>query len=253
MSDPRHAIVTGAGSGIGAACAAALAEAHDVVSLFVHNEDEKAHAAAAATRDGGAEPLIVVCDVGDEASVEAGFARAIERYGAPLTLVNSAGVNMTGVPVRQMTLDHWRGTIGVDLTGAFLTTRAMLRACPDGASLVHISSIHAEVVRAGGADYAAAKAGLDKMVQTVAVEEGPRGIRVNAILPGMILTPMNERAMEDEDYRASLTKNIPMRRAGQPEEVADLAVFLASDRARYITGATIIIDGALSLLLGQGA
>ena len=253
MPDPRHAIVTGAGSGIGAACAAALAAAHDTVSLFVHSEDEAAHAAAAATRDGGAKPTIVICDVSVESSVEQAFAQAVERNGPPRSLVNSAGVNMSGVAVRDMTLDHWTRAISVDLTGAFLTTRAMLRACPDGSSLIHISSIHAEVVRAGGADYAAAKAGLDKMVQTVAVEEGPRGNRVNAILPGMILTPMNERAMKDEEYRAGLTKNIPMKRAGKPEEVADLAVFLASDRARYITGATIVIDGALSLLLGQGA
>ena len=253
MPDPRHAIVTGAGSGIGAACAAALADAHDRVTLMVHNEDERAHSVAAATEAGGAAPAIVICDVSDEASVEAAFAEAVEANGPPSTLVNSAGVNMTGVPVRDMTLDHWQRAIGVDLTGAFLTTRAMLRACPDGSSLIHISSIHAEVVRAGGADYAAAKAGLDKMVQTVAVEEGPRGNRVNAILPGMILTPMNQHAVEDQEYRASLTRNIPMKRAGQPEEVADLAVFLASDRARYITGATIVIDGALSLLLGQGA
>ncbi len=253
MPETRHAIVTGAGSGIGAACAAALAAAHDTVSLFIHNHDEEARAAAAATKGGGATPTLIVCDVSDEASVEAAFAEAVGTNGPPSTLVNSAGVNMSGVPVRDMTLDHWRKAIGVDLTGAFLVTRAMLRACPDGASLIHISSIHAEVVRAGGADYAAAKAGLDKMVQTVAVEEGPRGNRINAILPGMILTPMNERAMADEDYRASLTRNIPMKRAGKPEEVADLAVFLASDRARYITGATIVIDGALSLLLGQGA
>ena len=253
MPDSRHAIVTGAGSGIGAACAAALADAHDTVSLFVHDEDERARSAAAATRAGGAEPTMVVCDVSDEGSVDAAFAQAVGANGPPSTLVNSAGVNMSGVPVRKMTLDHWRRAISVDLTGAFLTTRAMLRACPDGSSLIHISSIHAEAVRAGGADYAAAKAGLDKLVQTVAVEEGPRGTRVNAILPGMILTPMNKRAMEDEAYRRSLTQNIPMKRAGTAEEVADLAVFLASDRARYITGATIVIDGALSLLLGQGA
>ena len=253
MADGTHTIVTGSESGIGRACAVALAATGRAVSLFVHAEDERSAASLKAVRDAGAEASVHACDVGDEASVAAAFAAAVAAHGPPDTLVNSAGVNMDPTPVRDMPLDHWRRAIGTDLTGAFLTTRAMLNACPDGASLIHISSIHAEVVRAGGADYAAAKAGLDKMVQTVAVEEGPRGNRVNAILPGMILTPMNERAMNDADYRASLVRNIPMRRAGRPEEVAALAVFLAGDGARYITGATIVVDGALSLLLGQGA
>lgn len=248
-----HAIVTGSESGIGAACAAALAASHAAVTLLVYDENDEARDSARAVEAAGATATVVRCDVGKEESVTSAFAEAVEAHGAPTTLVNSAGVNMSGVCLRDMDLDHWTRAISTDLTGAFLTTRAMLRACPDGSSLIHISSIHAEVVRAGGADYAAAKAGLDKMVQTVAVEEGPRGTRINAILPGMILTPMNKRAMADEDYRASLTKNIPMKRAGTPEEVAALAVFLASDRARYITGATIVIDGALSLLLGQGA
>ncbi len=253
MADGGHAIVTGSESGIGRACAVALGATGRAVSLFVHDEDERSAASLRAVRDTGATASVHRCDVGDEASVGDAFAAAIGAHGAPDTLVNSAGVNMTGVALRDMDLAHWSRAIGTDLTGAFLTTRAMLNACPDGSAIVQISSIHAEVVRAGGADYAAAKAGLDKMVQTVAVEEGPRGNRVNAVLPGMILTPMNARATTDAAYRESLEANIPMRRAGQPEEVADLVVFLAGDRARYITGATIVIDGALSLLLGQGA
>jgi len=119
--------------------------------------------------------------------------------------------------------------------------------------ILQISSIHAYAVRAGGADYCAAKGGLSNLVETLAIEEAPRGIRVNAIEPGMILTPMNARAESDDAYRRTLEQNIPLGRAGQPSEVADLAVFLASDQARYITGARIVIDGGLSLMQALGA
>lgn len=108
-------------------------------------------------------------------------------------------------------------------------------------------------MRAGGADYCAAKGGLTNLVETLAIEEAARGIRVNAIEPGMILTRMNARAQSDAAYRASRERNIPMGRAGRPEEVADLAVFLASDKARYITGARIVVDGGLSLMQALGA
>ena len=170
-------------------------------------------------------------------------------------LVNSAGINMTGVPVRDMALDQWRRMLDTDLTGAFLTSRRFLknRAKGLGGSIIHISSIHAYAVRAGGADYCAAKGGVTNLTETLAVEEALNGVRVNAIEPGMILTPMNARATEDPAVRRSLEKNIPMDRAGRPEEVADLAVFLASDKASYITGARVVIDGGLSLLQGLGA
>ena len=106
---------------------------------------------------------------------------------------------------------------------------------------------------AGAADYCAAKAGLKRLTETMALEEARRGIRVNAVSPGMILTPMNARAVADEEWRASLTDDIPAGRAGTAEEVAGLAVWLASPAAAYVTGASVVIDGGLSLMLGQGA
>ena len=108
-------------------------------------------------------------------------------------------------------------------------------------------------MRAGGADYCSAKGGLTNLVKTLAIEEAPNNVRVNGIEPGMILTPMNERAVEDAAYRQSLEVNIPMKRAGRPEEVAYLARWLASDEAAYVTGANIVMDGGLSLLQGLGA
>jgi glucose 1-dehydrogenase len=146
--------------------------------------------------------------------------------------------------------------LDTDLTGAFLTSRRFLLGrgeAPGPASIIHISSIHAYAVRAGGADYCAAKGGLSNLIETLAIEEAPRAIRVNAIEPGMSLTPINERASDDPRYRRTLEHNIPLGRAGNASEVADLAVFLASDKAQYITGARIVIDGGLSLMQALGA
>ncbi|HVI99737.1 MAG TPA: SDR family oxidoreductase [Sphingomonas sp.] len=256
MSKARCVVVTGAESGIGAACAAAFGAAGDDVAVFYYRDEDKARTTVEAVTAAGGRAKAVQCAVDDEQSVEAAFAAVEEAFGPAAVAVNSAGVNMAGIPVREMTADRWRAMIATDLTGAFLVSRRFLKRrgdSTDPAALIHISSIHAEVVRAGGADYCAAKGGLTKLVQTLAIEEAARGIRVNAIRPGMILTPMNQRALDDDSYRASLEKNIPMQRAGRPEEVAAMARWLASDEAAYVTGASFTIDGGLSLLLGQGA
>jgi glucose 1-dehydrogenase len=252
----RVVIVTGAESGIGAACAAAFGAAGDKVAVLYFADRDAADTSAAAVRAAGGKAMAVQAHVDDEASVDAAFAAVEGAWGPADVLVNSAGLNMTGVAVRDMGLDQWRRLIDTDLTGAFLVSRRFLTGRKEArgdAAIVHISSIHAYAVRAGGADYCSAKGGLSNLVETLAIEEAPRGIRVNAIEPGMILTPMNKRAQTDADYRRSLERNIPLGRAGDPGEVADLAVFLASDKARYITGARIVIDGGLSLMQALGA
>jgi glucose 1-dehydrogenase len=252
----RVVVVTGAESGIGAACAAAFGAESDRVALFYFADAAAAEARADTTRAAGGQAVTVQCHVNDEGSVQAAF-QAVERtWGSAEILVNSAGLNMSGVTVREMTLAQWQRLIDTDLTGAFLTSRRFLTGRGEAAgpaSIIHISSIHAYAVRAGGADYCAAKGGLSNLIETLAIEEAPRAIRVNAIEPGMILTPMNERAVDNPVYRRTLEQNIPLGRAGDPSEVADLAVFLASDKARYITGARIVIDGGLSLMQALGA
>ena len=252
----RTVIVTGAESGIGAACAEAFGATGARVAILFYQDQAAADATAAAVSKAGGTAMTVQAHVDDEASVDRAFAAVEAVWGPAAVLVNSAGLNMSGVTVRDMTLAQWRRLLDTDLTGAFLTSRRFLTGRGEAkgdAAILHISSIHAYAVRAGGADYCAAKGGLSNLVETLAIEEAPRGIRVNAIEPGMILTPMNARAESDDAYRRTLEQNIPLGRAGQPSEVAELAVFLASDQARYITGARIVIDGGLSLMQALGA
>lgn len=252
----RTIVVTGAESGIGAACSAAFGPNGNRVAILYFDDHVAADETAATVRNAGGEAMTIQAHIDDEASVDAAFTVVEKAWGAADVVVNSAGLNMSGVAVRDMSLAQWRRLLDTDLTGAFLVSRRFLAGrgqTVGDAAIIHISSIHAYAVRAGGADYCAAKGGLSNLVETLAIEEAARGIRVNGIEPGMILTPMNARAQADDAYRRTLEKNIPMGRAGNPDEVADLAVFLASDRAKYITGARIVIDGGLSLMQALGA
>jgi glucose 1-dehydrogenase len=248
--------ITGAESGIGAACALAFGRTGHAVALFYYHEEGEARKNLETLEQSGGKGAVVQCDIRDEDSVDAAFASSESQLGVASVLVNSAGLNQSGVPVAAMELSQWERLIATDLTGAFLTSRRFVRslhATKRPGAIVNISSIHAKAVRAGAADYCAAKAGLKRLTETMALEEAAHGIRVNAISPGMILTPMNARAVADEAYRASLERSIPAGRAGAPEEVAEVALWLASPAAGYITGASIVVDGGLSLMLGQGA
>jgi glucose 1-dehydrogenase len=252
----RIAIVTGGESGIGAACVTALAAAGADVAVIYYKDQKAGEASAATATAAGRKGIAIQADVGSETDVEAAFDKVAAELGVPDILVNSAGQNMTGVPVAKMELAQWERVVRTDLTGSFLTARRFVRNLQSAGkpgAIINITSIHSSVMRAGGADYDAAKGGQTNLTKTLALEVARDGITVNAIAPGMILTPMNEHAVEDVAYRKSLEGNIPIGRAGTPEEIAGVAVFLASPAADYMTGSTVTVDGALSLLLGQGA
>jgi len=249
------AIVTGGESGIGAACARRLGQEGACVVVTYYDDHDAAEGVAKEVRQAGGEAIVHQTDVADEPSVESLFEAAEKAFGTVNRLVNSAGLNMSGVRVKDMELHQLRKLLSADLVGCFLTCRRFVRGLAESQTgrIVNISSIHEFAPRQGGADYTSAKGGLRQFTRTLALELAPRNIAVNDVAPGMILTPMNAKAEHDAAYREKAEAHIPWGRAGQPEEVAELVAFLLSEKAGYITGASMVIDGGLSLVDAQGA
>jgi glucose 1-dehydrogenase len=250
------AIVTGSDSGIGQATAFAFAkEGADVAVTYLEDEN-------GAKRTGkeieatGRRAFVTQLDVRDPARVAEFFQAVQQRLGTPTILVNNAGVDAAGVHVKDMRLEHWDSILRSNLYGPFYCCQQFIRRL-DGSdkhgSIINITSVHQETPRAGAAGYDVSKGGLRNLTTTLALELAEKNINVNNIAPGMILTPMNQSALDDPETLKKQVQSIPMKRAGQPEEIAHAAVFLASDQARYIHGTTIFIDGALTLYQGQGA
>lgn len=251
----KVALITGSDSGIGRAIALAFAAEGCKVVVTYHSDEKGAKEVAdiIARKNGIAiyQPL----DVADETNVNDLFKTVIKHYGQIDILVNNAGVNGSNIFVETMDTKVFDRCIKTNLYGPFFCCRAYLQYRKDKSDgkIIFISSIHEEVITAGNADYNASKGGIKNLSRSLALELAAKGIQVNNIAPGMILTPMNKEAMENEDERRKREQHIPMKRAGRPEEVASLAVFLASSDSDYVTGATFVIDGGLMINVGQGA
>lgn len=234
----------------------ALGQSGIAVALTYFADESAGKSAVVEIEAAGGRALAHRTDVADEQAVEALFTAAEDAFGPVRSLVNSAGLNMTGTPVETMPLSQFDRVLRTDLYGPFLTCRRFVRGLAgqaDGGRIVNISSIHERAPRAGGVDYDSAKGGLAQLTTTLALELAPRRIAVNAVSPGMILTPMNQSALDDASELARKEAAIPWGRAGTAEEVADAVMFLLSSAADYITGATLTIDGGLSLTVAAGA
>ena len=252
----QPALVTGASSGIGRAVSLALARAGaDVVVNYAHDE-EGANAAVADIEACGRRAIAVRADVADESEVEAMFARAIEAFGTLHIVVCNAGLQKDA-PFHEMTIDQWNTVIGINLTGQFLCARAAVReftrrGVDAGVSraagkIIHMSSVHEVIPWAGHANYAASKGGVSMLMKTLAQEVAPQRIRVNAIAPGAIRTPINTEAWQTPEAYAALMKLVPYQRIGEPDDIGQAAVWLASDASDYVTGTSLFVDGGMSL------
>jgi glucose 1-dehydrogenase len=250
------ALVTGADSGIGQAIALAFAkEGADVVITYFHDQDG-ASRTAGEVEAAGRKAAVFQLDQRDSGAVARLFQQVRPQLGVPTILVNNAAVDMLGKPVREMSDEDWDIGIRTNLYGPFYCCREFIRGLHGSdrhGTIINISSVHQEIPRAGASAYDASKGGLRNLTTTLALELAESNINVNNIAPGMVLTPMNQSAVDDPETLKRQVQAIPMKRAAQPEEIAHAAVFLASADARYIHGTTIVVDGALMLFQGQGA
>jgi glucose 1-dehydrogenase len=255
----QKALVTGANSGIGEACALALGAAGaDVVVNYRSNPGE-AERVADVIRRSGSNAIALRADVSLEEEVQAMFAEMIRQFGTIDILVNNAGLQRDAA-FHEMTLEQWTAVISTNLTGQFLCAREAVReflrrgVVPEISSaagkIICMSSVHEVIPWGGHVNYAASKGGVMQLMKSMAQELAPKKIRVNSISPGAIKTPINRAAWESPAAEAELLKLIPEGRVGLPEDVARAAVWLASDASDYVTGTSLFIDGGMTLYPG---
>lgn len=255
----QRALVTGGNSGIGAAIALALAEAGARVAINYLSNVEEAQALVAEIQASGGEAVAIQADVSQEDQVIAMFQQVIETWGSLDILVANAGIQQYA-PFVDMTLAQWDSVMAVNLTGQFLCAREAVKeflrrgvvpelSCATG-KIVCTSSVHDIIPWAGHVNYAASKGGLLMFMKSLAQEVAHMKIRVNAVSPGAIRTPINRSAWETPEMEENLLKLIPYERIGDPADVAQAVVWLASDASDYVVGTTLYIDGGMTLYPG---
>jgi glucose 1-dehydrogenase len=243
----KVAVITGAATGIGQAIALAFASEGAAVVVDYVGKSDLADATVSKINAAGGQSICVAADVSDPAQVQALVAQTIAKFGKLDIFVNNAGIEFKH-PFVEFPFDLWQKVIAVDLTGPWLCAQAAAQQMVkqgSGGRIINISSIHEDLPMPTNAAYCAAKGGLRMLMRTVAVELAPHKITVNNIAPGAIFTPIDADVEADPQMEAALMAEIPLGRWGKPEEVAALALFLASDSASYCTGSTFFVDGGM--------
>ena len=243
----KVAIITGAGTGIGKGIALRFAKEGAAVTIdYVGAPDNAAQVVQQIEKDGG-KALAVEADVSKQDQVQQLVDQTVQKFGRLDIMVNNAGIEKK-VPFLEIPLDLWEKTIAVDLTGPFLGSQIAAKQMVKqggGGRIINISSVHEDMPMPTNAAYCAAKGGLRMLMRTICDELAPHQITVNNIGPGAIDTPMDAPLKEHPELMKQLLAEIPLGRMGRPEDVANLAVFLASDEAAYVTGSTYFIDGGM--------
>ncbi|WP_347552761.1 glucose-1-dehydrogenase [Pseudalkalibacillus hwajinpoensis] len=245
----KVAIVTGAASGLGKAIALRFGkEGMKVVVNYLSKEKEAAEVVKEIQNSGG-EGIAVQADVSKEEDVERLISSAHQEFGTLDVMMNNAGVQKE-IPSHEMTLEDWNKVIAVNLSGTFLgSTKAIAYMLDNGikGSIINMSSVHEIVPWPHFVHYASSKGGMKMLTQTLALEYAPHGIRVNNIGPGAINTPINAEKFSDPKTKEDVLSMIPMKEIGEPEQIASIAAFLASNEASYVTGITLFADGGMKL------
>ncbi len=248
--DNKIALITGAGAGIGRACAFAFArEGAKIAALARRREPLEALAAEIAVQ--GGEALVVTADVTSAEEIERAVKAAVDRFGPFQILVNSAGIPFIGTAERTSE-EEWNRVLAVNLTGTFLVSRAAIPVMRSagGGSIVNLGSVYGLVARRERAAYAASKGGVTLLTQAMALDHAAEKIRVNCICPALVETELMQRIFEHTPDPAAARRareaELPLGRLGKPEDVAALALYLASDESSWMTGAAIPLDGGLS-------
>ena len=248
----RTALVTGSDSGIGQQIAIAFAREGADVLVHYHEDAAGARQTADRVRQAGRRAEVLRADFSEPRAAQDFFTRGLEVMGRFHILVNCAGTGSDSSTSLDTRLDEFMRVLNVDLVSPWVLCQAAAWHMLDhgGGVIINITSVHEEIPLPGGAPYDAAKAGLRSITRNLALELAGKGVRINNIAPGMIATPMTADALADSKGVEAARRRIPMGRPGRPEEVAQVAVFLASDDAGYVTGSSYFVDGGLMLNIG---
>ncbi|WP_317165620.1 glucose 1-dehydrogenase [Nibribacter ruber] len=259
QKSPQTVLITGASSGIGQGIAIAFGQQGANVIINYFGDEEGARYTLDQVQKGGGNGIIYQADVSQEDQVIQMFKAAVDEFKTLDVVVNNAGIQKDN-EFADMTLEQWNKVISTNLTGYFLCSRESIKLFDQkpatGAegtargNILFISSVHDIIPWAGHVNYASSKGGILMLLKSLALEVAPKKIRVNGISPGAIATYINDDVWKDEEKRKELLKLIPYRRIGSPEDVAKVAVWLASEDSDYITGTTIYVDGGMTLYPG---